>query len=118
MGYGRSCDYGIMRPAVRTVLGQVSLDMMEAAMAIQMFKNAVIAGQVSADYSAPVNVQDTFLIDAPGNVAACWYVPVDNLPDIAGFSHIEVNPAGRQVSLTIRPNRAALLRIYIYADIA
>jgi hypothetical protein len=55
----------------------------------------------------------------PGSqILATWYVPIDNIPDVAGFSHIEVT-IDDENTITLRlsavTGREALLRILIHA---
>ena len=88
-------------------------------MAARLLLNTVIGGgPVNAPYNAPVGQLQSFEVPIGASVSTCWYVPVDNLGDFAGFDHIEVSPSGHagSLTLTIKPNRAALLRIYLFGE--
>jgi hypothetical protein len=88
-------------------------------MAAKLLLNTVIGGgPVGAPFNAPVGQTQSFNVPVGTNVTTAWYTPVDNLGDLLGFDHIEVGPSGSSgsVSLTIKPNRNALLRIYIFGE--
>ena len=88
-------------------------------MAAKFLLNTVIGGgPVGAPYNAPVGQTQSFDIPVGETVTTCWYIPVDNLPDLLGFDHIDVAPAGHagSVTLTFKPSRNALLRIYVYGE--
>jgi len=88
-------------------------------MAVKIITKTVIGGGDHGEpYGAAVGATQSFQIDAGGRVGETWYVPVDNLPDLVHFGHIDVVPNGNQVTLTIRPISDALLQIWIYADVA
>jgi hypothetical protein len=58
-------------------------------------------------------------IEVPPNrkLLQAWYVPTDNLIDMAAFHRIEVDPAGRHtinVILSSPPGKAGQVRIFIY----
>lgn len=87
--------------------------------AVRLIGNVVIGGnEPRADYNAPVGETRVFQLETVSKVSSVWYVPVDNIPDLVKFQTIlvGVNEQDR-VSLTIKPNAQALLRILIFADI-
>jgi hypothetical protein len=86
-------------------------------MATRLIRNAVIGGgSVDADFNSPVGQAQTFTIPVGTVLSAVWYNAVDNLGDYLAFDHIDVAPSGQDVLLTIKPNRNALLRLYIYGE--
>jgi hypothetical protein len=88
-------------------------------MAARLLSNIVIGGgPVDGTFNAPVGQLQTFDVPVGTNVTTCWYVPIDNLPDFTGFDQISVAPSGNaeNVSLSIKPNRNALLRILLYGE--
>jgi hypothetical protein len=87
-------------------------------MTVHMILNTVIGGgNHNEAFGAAIGATQSFQISAPGRVLAAWYVPVDNITTLAHFDQIRVDPNGQAVTLTIKPNTDALLRIFIYADI-
>lgn len=88
-------------------------------MAAKLLANIVIGGgPVNGNYNAPVGQMQSFEVPVGGNVGVCWYTPVDNLPDLMAFDHIEIVPSGSgNLRLTIKPNRNALLRLYVYGEV-
>ena len=88
-------------------------------MLAKLLVNTVIGGgPVNAPYNAPIGQLQSFEVPVGVDVSTCWYVPVDNLGDLLGFDHIDVAPSGfaGTVTLTFKPNRNALLRLYIYGE--
>jgi hypothetical protein len=87
----------------------------------RLLMNTVIGGgAVNAPFQAPIGATQPFTVTYTGpTVTAAWYVPIDNIGDLLGFDHIEVAPtpaSANALTLTIKPNRAALLRILLYGD--
>jgi hypothetical protein len=87
--------------------------------AVRPIANMLIgAGNGSGDFNVPVGETRSFQIEAPGNVVAAWYTPIDNLPDLAKFQTISVIPTGdNRVGLTVKPAQNALLRVLVFAEI-
>jgi len=76
------------------------------------------AGNGSGYYNIPVGETRSFQIEAPGNVVAAWYMPIDNLPDLVKFQTMSVTSAGdNRVGPTVKPAQIALLRVLVLAEI-
>jgi len=87
--------------------------------AIRPIANMLIGGGTGGgDYNVPIGETRSFQIEAPANVAAAWYTPIDNLPDLVKFQTISVTVAGHnRVGLTVKPAQNALLRLLVFAAI-
>jgi len=88
-------------------------------MAITPIANMLIGGGTGGgDYNVPIGETRSFQIEAPARVAAAWYTPIDNLPDLVKFQTISVTVAGHnRVGLTVTPAQNAVLRLLVFAAI-
>ena len=64
--------------------------------------------------SPPATFDLTNLYNLPSGAQSTWWVPIDNIPDLAGFSHIDITVSGGDITLQAQANRDAMLRVRIY----
>ena len=79
--------------------------------------NVVIGTPAGVTYHAPIGAAQNYEIDIPAGrrILAAWYHPIDNIPDLVKFGHIEVAPSasGDDLNLLISALTDCELRIII-----
>ena len=76
----------------------------------------IAGGTGDGDYNVPIGETRSFQIETPANVAAAWYTPIDNLPDLVKFQTISVTVAGHnRVAVTVKPVQSGVMRLLVFA---
>jgi hypothetical protein len=91
---------------------------LEKNMAARLLANLVISGGAhGGSFQVPIGATQSFQVPIGAPVSACWYAPIDDIPSLMAWDHIEVTPSTPgNVTLILRPNRDNLLRIYVYGE--